>query len=249
MHLSLLGTGDAAGMPRYGCDCAFCEQARLQPEHQRASTSAVLEVEGQRYLIDAGLMNIAERFPAGALAGIFVTHFHADHVQGLFHIRWGCGHTIPVYCPPDKEGCADLFKHPGLLNFVHPQELQAFELGALKVTPLPMIHSKVTFGYIFEANNQSIAYLTDTKGLPTNVVEHLSQCSLSHMIIDTSFPPEITNNNHNNVDDTLALHRMIKPKQTVLTHIGHDCHIWLAEQVNSLPPDVVAGLDGMLIAS
>ncbi len=40
-----------------------------------------------------------------------------DHVQGLFPLRWGVGDKIPVYGPPDEQGCDDLFKHPGLLDF------------------------------------------------------------------------------------------------------------------------------------
>ncbi len=44
-----------------------------------------------------------------------------DHVQGLF-LRWGVGAPIPVFGPPDPEGCDDLFKHPGLLDFSHTVE-------------------------------------------------------------------------------------------------------------------------------
>jgi phosphoribosyl 1,2-cyclic phosphate phosphodiesterase len=35
-----------------------------------------------------------------------LTHYHLDHVQGLFPLRWGVGAPIPVYGPPDDAGCA-----------------------------------------------------------------------------------------------------------------------------------------------
>ena len=76
MRLKLLGTGDAAGMPLYGCDCNRCTFVRSNPEYNRRSASALLEVDNKRYLIDAGLMDIAERFPAPELDSILLTHFH-----------------------------------------------------------------------------------------------------------------------------------------------------------------------------
>ncbi len=88
MQLTFLGTGDAAGMPLYGCNCHVCELARLDISKCRRPASALLEIDGKRYLIDAGNMDIAEQFPSGSLDGIFLTHFHTDHVQGLFHLRW-----------------------------------------------------------------------------------------------------------------------------------------------------------------
>jgi ribonuclease BN (tRNA processing enzyme) len=33
---------------------------------------------------------------------VLLTHYHLDHVQGLFPLRWGVGAPIPVYGPPDR---------------------------------------------------------------------------------------------------------------------------------------------------
>jgi phosphoribosyl 1,2-cyclic phosphate phosphodiesterase len=247
IRLTLLGTGDAGGMPRYGCDCARCQHIRAHPEHKRRTASALLEFDDQRYLIDAGLMDIAERFPAGSLNSILLTHFHADHVQGLFHLRWGTGHKIPVHCPKDSSGCGDLFKHPGILDFQALQKYEAFYLGDLKVTPLPLIHSKPTLGYLFEYQEQRIAYLVDTKGLPPKVEALLSNKELDALIIDTSSPPNIDNRNHNNLNETLSIHEAIKPKKTVITHIGHDLDLWLNANADQLPETIDAGYDGYRI--
>lgn len=120
-----------------------------------------------RILIDGGLTDLHRRFAPSELDAILLTHFHADHVQGLFHLRWGKGPSIPVFIPPDPDGCADLFRHTGLLEFRPKSAFTAFEIGPLRITPLPLIHSKPTFGYVFElAGEASFAYLTDTRGLP-----------------------------------------------------------------------------------
>jgi len=247
VRLKLLGTGNAAGMPVYGCTCARCATVRENPEQRRGPASALLEVGENRYLIDGGLMDIADRYPAGSLDGIFLTHFHPDHVQGLFHLRWGKGDKIPIYCPPDSVGCADLFKHPGILQFHAKKKFTSFELGCLRITPLPLIHSKVTFGYLFEYQDQRIAYLTDTKGLPLKACTWLEKQPLDLLVIDTSYPPGKGNSGHNNLDESLDIHTQLRSKRTVLTHISHDFDVWLHQTGNSLPEVVIAAHDGQVI--
>lgn len=86
-----------------------------------------------------------------------------DHVQGLFHLRWGCGNSIPVYGPADEQGCDDLFKHPGILDFQPPlTPFVSVTLGGLRITPLPLNHSKITHGYLIQSADGALAYLTDT---------------------------------------------------------------------------------------
>lgn len=246
MRLTLLGSGNSAGMPLYGCDCDRCSTIRQSPELKRGHAAALLEVDGKKYLIDAGMMDLAEKFPSGSLDGIFLTHFHPDHVQGLFHLRWGVGNKLAVYCPPDSVGCADLYKNSGILDFQSLKKFNSFELGKLKITPLPLIHSKVNFGYLFEINNLSIAYLTDTKGLPEKTRSYLKDLQVDLLVIDTSYPPAIENSNHNNLNDSLLAQSQIGAKRTVLTHIGHDLDIWLCENAKQLPETVKAGYDGLV---
>jgi len=247
MRLKLLGTGNAAGVPLFGCDCQLCSKAKENISFRRGPASALLEVENKKYLLDAGIMNIPDKFAHDKLDGIFLTHFHPDHVQGLFHLRWGKGESIPVYCPPDNKGCADLFKNPGILKFNSKKKFETFSIDNLKITPLPLIHSKVTFGYLFEFDNQCIAYLTDTKGLPPKTTSFLKDKILDVLIIDTSHPPNIDDTNHNNLNDTLEIHEQMKPSRTVLTHISHDFDIWLNENNSTLPADVYVANDELIV--
>ncbi|WP_121270523.1 MBL fold metallo-hydrolase, partial [Pseudomonas aeruginosa] len=155
MRLTLLGTGDARQVPVYGCDCPACRNARADAGLRRRPCSALLECAGQRWLIDSGLVDLCERFPPHSLDGILQTHYHADHAQGLLHLRWGQGLVIPVHGPADPEGLADLYKHPGILDFSQP--FGAFERrqwGALAATALPLVHSKPTFGYLLEGASE-----------------------------------------------------------------------------------------------
>ena len=116
----------------------------------------------------------------------------------------------------------------------------------MKVTPLPLIHSKVTFGYLFEFDNQRIAYLTDTKGLPPKTTLFLKDKILDLLVIDTSHAPNVDDSNHNNLEDSLEIHKQLKPLRTVLTHISHDFDIWLNENKTNLPADVLVANDGLI---
>jgi phosphoribosyl 1,2-cyclic phosphate phosphodiesterase len=235
------------GMPVYGCGCGVCLKAAGDALVQRTPCSALLQLGDCRYLLVAGQVNLAGRFPAGSLSAILLTHFHPDHVQGLFQLRWGSGLRIPVHCPPDSEGCADLYKHPGILRFQTQQKFVPFMLGDLSVTPLPLIHSKPTFGYLFEYAGTRIAYLTDTKGLPPETEALLAQAPLDLMVIDCSFVPGNERQGHNTLYDALGIHQALAPRQTVLTHIGHDLDIWLRVNSSALPDTVQVGYDGQQV--
>lgn len=143
LTLTLTGTGGAQGVPAWGCECAACARARRSPQYRRQPCSGVVKFNDAITLIDAGLHDLADRWSPGSFQQFLLTHYHMDHVQGLFPLRWGVGDPIPVYGPPDEQGCDDLFKHPGLLDFSHTVEpFVVFDLQGLQVTPLPLNHSK-----------------------------------------------------------------------------------------------------------
>ncbi|MES9991407.1 MAG: phosphonate metabolism protein PhnP, partial [Candidatus Thiodiazotropha sp.] len=73
MHLTLLGSGDAAGIPLYGCDCSHCAAAGRDTALRRTASSAMLDSGAQRFLLDAGQFNLCERFPPGTFDAIFLT--------------------------------------------------------------------------------------------------------------------------------------------------------------------------------
>ncbi|RAU41463.1 MULTISPECIES: phosphonate metabolism protein PhnP [unclassified Pseudomonas] len=249
MRLTLLGTGDARQVPVYGCPCPACAAAHADPRLRRRPCSAMVELGDQRWLIDSGLPDLTERFPPRSFSGIFQTHYHADHAQGLLHLRWGQGWVIPVHGPADPEGLSDLYKHPGMLDFSQP--FTAFEtrvFGALEVTAVPLLHSKPTLGYWLQGGGRRIAYLTDTVGLPEATTAYLQRQGVDVLILDCSLPPQPqTPRNHNDLNLALQIIDALKPGSTVLTHVGHALDAWLIEHAGELPADVVMAWDGMVI--
>lgn len=228
MRVTFLGTGAAGGVPLFGCACTVCERAHREPVFVRRPCSALIESGKTRILLDAGLTDLHERFAPGDLDAIVLTHFHPDHVQGLFHLRWGMGPRIPVYAPPDPEGCADLYKHPGILEFHALSKYEPIKVGDVKWTPLPLIHSKATFGYAIEPSNGSrFAYLTDTLGLPPRTEAFLTDWRPHGLALDCSYPPQTEPKNHNDWTSAIAMIQKINPERAWLTHISHRLDTWL----------------------
>jgi phosphoribosyl 1,2-cyclic phosphate phosphodiesterase len=249
MQIIFTGTAGAGGVPRYGCECIACCRARKQPEHQRRPCSALVETGRTRLLLDAGLMDIHERFPADSLDAIVLTHFHADHVQGLFHLRWGKGTPLPVYCPPDPEGCADLYKNAGMLDFRHLEALVPFEVGDLTITPLPLNHSKLTYGYAMEtAAGQQFAYLTDTVGLPDVTRHFLQSWGPFSLALDCSHRPQAEiPANHNDLNLALETINQVTPQRAWLTHLSHEVDRWRMETDIILPSTVDWARDDLVV--
>lgn len=227
MRLTFLGTGAAGGVPLWGCDCTVCTRARIDTSTRRLPNCAVLEAGDVRLLIDAGVMDVAERFPAGTLSSILLTHFHVDHVQGLFHLRWGAG-SIDVFAPHDAEGCADLYKYPGPLKFTHLSKFERFSVGEVHITPVPLVHSKPTLGYCIEYKDAKLAYLTDTRELPPATVSFLKEWRPHTICLDCTYPPGIEGKrNHFDLNEAIAIGADYPDSNIVLMHISHHFDEWL----------------------
>lgn len=251
MQLTFLGTGGAQQVPVFGCSCLACQRARQDNRYARGPCSALLQSGKETILIDAGQCHLEQRFTPGELSRIVLTHYHMDHVQGLFPLRWGMGEPIPVFGPPDSQGCDDLFKHPGILDFQVPfTPFEPVQWPGMTVTPVPLQHSKITFGYVFRkhgAPGNTLAWLCDTCGLPPETLAFLQNAPLGHLVLDCSHPPgETPPRNHNDITQALAIHHALQPQHTWLTHISHGLDNWLQE--NRLPESVSPAWDGMTLS-
>lgn len=229
MRLTFLGTGGVWAAPVYGCPCPACEAARLDPSRARAPASALLEVAGLRLLIDAGRTDLADRFPPGSLDGVLLTHFHADHCLGLTLMRWSMAEPLSVWRPHDPRGYDDLTKHPGRLRFQTCAAGEAFCIGPVTVTPVALIHSRPTLGWVIEHRAERIAYLSDTRGLPDDTLAVLETAPLDLVVLDCAYPPGSPGaRTHNDLDEANAILARLAPKQARLTHLNHDLDQYLA---------------------
>jgi len=213
-----IGTGGSEGIPAHLCTCPTCNEARrFGFAQRRPSTLAIITETGKAVLFDVGT-DIRD-FLNVPLEAIFLTHWHHDHIYGLYKLRWMAMET-PLYAP---KGSADalILNDPKNLR---PRTLKPFErveLDTVRITSLRLNHGIETLGYLIEEEGKSVAILYDTKGLPEETWEFLkAKAPLRLAVVDATYPPGFDDPHHNNVDEAAEIGVKLA-ERTVLSHISH----------------------------
>lgn len=227
-----LGTGTSVGVPVIGCACPVCRSDDTRNRRTRAS--ALLEFAGMKLLIDSGpdLREQALREDMRELDAVLYTHAHLDHVVGFDELRafcWARDEPLPMYA---TRSCMDVLvqmfgwafspdnQYRGYVK-PDPRVIEApFSLGDLRITPLPVIHSKIeTIGYRFDHPGcRSVAYIPDVKQIPVDTRWHLNEVDI--LIIDALRPQ--AHPTHFSLTEALATIEELKPGEAWLTHLGHE---------------------------
>jgi phosphoribosyl 1,2-cyclic phosphate phosphodiesterase len=260
MRVTLLGTGGSAGVPMIGGadgsgDWGACDPA--EPRNRRTRSSIVIEnAHNQRLLVDTS-PDMRAQFLANRVVGadaVLFTHAHADHITGIDDVRilnriarrpleaFATQPTIDeiarrfgyVFAPWDGKG----FYRPVLTaNPVNPGDT-VHAIG-LAVRVFGQGHGRIeTLGLRVGA----FAYSTDVVHLDEPALEILTGvdtwvvgCFLRH---DTHWT-------HANLPIVLSWVERLRPRRTVLTHMGPDMDwAWLHAH---LPGGIEAGYDGMVL--
>ncbi len=140
-----------------------------------SGNSSFIQMGNKKFLIDAGfsgkrtvekLESINENIET--LDGIFITHEHTDHVQGLGVLSRK--YKIPIYMHKitfdtvkEKIGKID----PEHLNFIESDKIS---FGNCVVTNFEVMHdANICLGYTFEYNDKKLSYASDI-GNVNNVI-------------------------------------------------------------------------------
>jgi phosphoribosyl 1,2-cyclic phosphodiesterase len=155
-----------------------------------------VEHQQQRLLIDAGLpesklrlrlqllgRNIAD------LTGVFISHEHLDHVQGVGTIVRK--YKVPLYITEETYQC--LPKSVGTIPksaciFIQPEEKLTME--SLTILPLELSHdAKLTLGFKLNCPEASLAIITDLGYLPAKIIDKLN--SINTLILESNHDTEM----------------------------------------------------------
>lgn len=71
-----------------------------------------------------------------------------------------------------------------MLAFERIAKFAPLELPGVRITPVPLIHSKPTLGFYPKAGEALLAYLTDTAGLPPATLDFLRHFTAVMLVLD-----------------------------------------------------------------
>jgi len=233
MKLTFLGTGTSQGVPVIGCRCKVCTST--DPRDRRLRTSAMIETQGVRLVIDAGPDFRYQMLRTGVrhIDAILLTHEHKDHTGGLDDVRAfnfvdypPTVHRVDIFAAPaaaavvrkDFDYAFAQNKYRGVpeitLHVIDPA--CPFEVGGVSIVPISGCHSErfTVTGYRFGP----LAYLTDFKTIADAEVEKLRGVDV--LVVNAlRFETHVS---HFNVAEALALVRRVAPREAYLTHMSHE---------------------------
>lgn len=252
--LEFLGTGGSVGVPVIGCSCEVCRST--DPHNQRLRTSALLNIEGKRILIDSGpdYRQQALRSHIDHLDGVIFTHAHQDHTGGIDELRmYLVRGTTPMPALLSKETYEDLYRrfHYIFVKEGYYDALNAkFQLifmdevsGQIEFMGIPL--SYFTYKQAGMKVNGirigNMAYVTDIKNYDDSIFEHLK--GVDQLVVSAlRYTPSPL---HFTVDEAVDFSKKVGAKHAWLTHLSHDLD---HERTNAyLPENVRLAYDGLII--
>lgn len=147
--------------------------------------SALLELEGRFYLLDAGLSckrikDFLEQrnLDLTDLSGIFVTHEHEDHIKGLRVLLGRCENRVPLFCTRGTM-CAINAKGIDVNNHVELVYGRPFDIHDCTCTPFRVPHDAVEpMGLRFASRDKVMTLATDLGHVTPEVIEHMQDADL-----------------------------------------------------------------------
>lgn len=251
IKITFLGTGTSTGVPVLACECEVC--CSEDTKNKRLRTSALVEVDGSKYVIDCGpdfrqqmLENNVKDFDA-----ILITHAHHDHVAGIDDIRaynFLLNKKFDVFSSVDTLDNIKLqfqyifspgtYKGAPQLNFKTVGN-EAFHIGDNIILPIQVNHDTLK---VLGFRIGGLVYITDAKFVPESEIPKLMYAKV--MVINAL--RRSSHNSHLSLDEALALIDRVKPDAAYITHMSHQ--MGLHEDVEKiLPPNVHLAYDGLKV--
>ncbi len=193
MELIILGSGGSTTIPRPGCDCKVCKEARIKgTPYSRSGPSMV--IKDVNLLFDTPEETAAQlnRERIHALDYIFYTHWHPDHTFGMRIVERMYKFWLDMFVRGNKpknkvKVCAvhevmeDLksmgyrggsfftyYEKSGLIETMELRDKEEFKIGSFKITPFEVqtTYSPSTVFLIQEKGKRVVYAPCDVKPFP-----------------------------------------------------------------------------------
>ena len=254
--ITFLGTGTSQGIPMIGCNCKVCKSA--DPRDNRLRTSALVEHNGFRILIDCGpdFRQQMLRQRISDLDAVILTHQHKDHTGGMDDIRafnYFRKAAFPIYAEPNVQESLKMeysyafaeHKYPGVPDYtLHTIGEEPFTItkslpdgteASIEITPIRVYHYRLP---ILGFRIGNMAYITDGSSIPATEFDKLQGLEL--FIINTVRKEKHIS--HFSLPEALDVVEKVGAPRNFLTHLSHQ--IGTHKELEAiLPPNVKPAYD------
>lgn len=239
-----------------GCTCKVCKSA--DPRDNRLRTSALVEHNGFRILIDCGpdFRQQMLRQNISDLDAVILTHQHKDHTGGMDDIRafnYFRKAAFPIYAEPNVQESLKMeysyafaeHKYPGVPDYtLHTIGEEPFTITkslpdgtevSIEITPIRVYHYRLP---ILGFRIGNMAYITDGSSIPATEFDKLQGLEL--FIINTVRKEKHIS--HFSLPEALDVVEKVGAPRNFLTHLSHQ--IGTHKELEAiLPPNVKPAYD------
>lgn len=254
MKAVLLGAGDAFAIPRPGCHCPQCTEAREDPRLRRGRSGVLVTGGDEVVLLDCSpdILRALDRegVTPDAVTRVVISHQHNDHCYGLFDLartRTVGGPPVVVHANPGTQAVLlqafpSLFRPERVMATFEPWgmgarlDLGAFTLEGFETHHYPGIETTAFLLSFSEGDvTRRLAYATDMGAdlpSPRGLLEGVD------LFVGDGTYLGAGGKGHPGTDRMIAIARELGARRVAITHVGH-WQVTAAEAAARIDDDVV----------